>query len=759
MKQRGNITSRLVGGIMAILSFMIGFASCNDGETTDSTEFMLYYTSMTDISPSMTGTIASPTYKGAAPSGFVITGVTFGEEAEAYNGDSFVIDEATGAVTIGNTSDLKVGKYKISVSCVAGGNIYAFKDAIVVNFMKAVPDGITVEPSELLVEYADARNSSDNTITLPTAQVKTDGDHISITGYEISSIKKDDQIIENFPDPLFEISNDGVISLVKGCSRFEIGTYILNLKLNTAVAGSESELGLYADAVKINIISKPLSLTYTPAEDLLEEESVDNQTEYKGGKPVYEGSLDGVDFSIASVSPAEGMDKFAINPAIGEISVAKGHGFKNGESYTVSVLVKNQFCEEGVLFENVFTLNVVEYIQPIENFGYPETSVKQALKIDVQKNSGFQGGGNLSFAFSEEDQKKYDGILAIDEKTGEISAPKYNELGVGVYDVHVIATNNKGTAEATLKLNIVENENYFSYISYGNNLVKDQTPGTIYDNQYRIAVQGDFNGLSVLPKTDVIDGTKLKWSLKKTDTGALSGNIGATIDETTGMITLVDNSPKSFVANKSYALIVIAKAGTEDETAIEREVPVFFNCSVKDENNVTIQYTPFALRINPQKKYVSSKPEVVGVTDLSKLLLDYRRTFNYYNIYGKRDGENGDGSVHETGVITNNLFLTNLWTNSGAQTGAKAPIAYYNNSKPYTQDQLNNKLAYVDNSATSPMRLSVVVNPNKWYDKGWADGLFIANMTYTLDGNIANVNGGTEVAPVILWFDKDYVEK
>lgn len=744
MKQRGNITSRLVGGIMAILSFMIGFASCNDGETTDSTEFMLYYTSMTDISPSMTGTIASPTYKGAAPSGFVITGVTFGEESEAYNGDSFVIDEATGAVTIGNTSDLKVGKYKISVSCVAGGNIYTFKDAIVVNFMKAVPDGITVEPSELLVEYADARNSSDNTITLPTAQVKTDGDHISITGYEISSIKKDDQIIENFPDPLFEISNDGVISLVKGCSRFEIGTYILNLKLNTAVAGSESELGLYADAVKINIISKPLSLTYTPAEDLLEEESVDNQTEYKGGKPVYEGSLDGVDFSIASVSPAEGMDKFAINPATGEISVAKGHGFKKGESYTVSVLVKNQFCEEGVLFENVFTLNVVEYIQPIENFGYPETSVKQALKIDVQKNSGFQGGGNLSFAFSEEDQKKYDGILAIDEKTGEISAPKYNELGVGVYDVHVIATNNKGTAEATLKLNIVENENYFTTINYGNNLGSNgaELSGDEYNNQFRYTGTSGANGKTYKPKAlDLKGNVAVKWSIKTGKNIGPDASSPTTINESTGEITV------NGILNKQISFVLVtAEAGTGEE-AISRTVP-FFISIYNGENSSNVLYTPFVLHVNPQKGGRSSAPVVNGE---NVKFMDYRRNFTFINI----DGVNSNGEAFvsnaENMSKTNTAhFLGGLWNkyfqDQGKDTNyeSKDPASYFSN-----KTNLSKALAYVDNSSD----FAVVVPPNRWYNDGWADGVFFGQMTFSTTED--QVSYGTQIFPIAIWLDKD----
>lgn len=746
MKQLKNFTLKFVGVMIATMAFMLGFASCNDDTTTDSSSFALYYTSMTDISPTMTGTIASPTYKGATPSGFSITGVTFGDDDQPYTGDSFVIDETTGTVTISNTSELQIGKYKISVSCIAGGKSYYFQDAIIVNFMKAVPDGITVEPAELQVEYADILNTEDQTITLPTAQVKTDGEHISITGYEISSIRKGEQIIENFPNPLFAISSTGEISVVRGSQSIEIGTYILNLKLNTAVAGSDSELGLYADAVKINVISKPLSLTYEPNEDLLEE-SATNETEYTSKEPKLEGSLEGVNYSIASISPS--TDKITIDPTTGKIVVAKGHGFSNGESYTVSVLVKNQFCEEGVVFEDVFKLNIVEFIEPIANFSYPETTVKQALKIDVQKNAGFEGGGNLNFAFSEEDKEKYEDILVLDEKTGEISAPKYNTLDVGEYEVHVIATNNKGSQEAVLKLSIIENENYFTYISYGNNLVQDQTPGSIYDNQFRFHELAEVTSTTLIPKTDVKSGKTIIWEMS-----VKHQNANITLNNSDGTIALNKVTQDNFTS-KSYPIIFVkATVGSGDE-AISRSFPVFINYSTALSNTI-IEYTPLVFRVNPKTGGTSVTPKVTvngSPADMSKVYMDTYNTVSYFNL----DGVRTDGTPLEDGRIDNeqaNLFLRHLWNNWGqSDYGNTNPTKYFDGEKVRN---LQDQLLYINN-AQGENKLSLVVNPGKWYDDGWADGVYICKFAFSVDGTIPPPqNSSHSNFYLSVWFDKDY---
>ena len=92
-----NITSRLLG-VLIVIAVTIVNSSCSDTETTDSTKFTIYYTGMTDIGPSMTGVISSPTYKGSAPYDFAITRITL--DGEPFSDSIFAIDSETGKITL-----------------------------------------------------------------------------------------------------------------------------------------------------------------------------------------------------------------------------------------------------------------------------------------------------------------------------------------------------------------------------------------------------------------------------------------------------------------------------------------------------------------------------------------------------------------------------------------------------------------------------------------------------------------------------------
>ena len=155
LKQK-HIASGLMAALMLVLA-MAGFTSCKDTETVDSSGFKLFYTSLTDIGPSMQGSIAEPSYKGPAPSDFKITAITFGENNETFDNSKgcFVIDSSTGSIFIDHTEDIAVGLYKISVSCVAGGVTYNFPDIVTVNFLNAVPEGVVVEPDLLVADQND----------------------------------------------------------------------------------------------------------------------------------------------------------------------------------------------------------------------------------------------------------------------------------------------------------------------------------------------------------------------------------------------------------------------------------------------------------------------------------------------------------------------------------------------------------------------------------------------------------------------------
>ncbi len=137
---------------LSIVSFsLMALTACDDTETTDDTSFAIYYTGMTDIGPSMTGVISSPSYIGGKPYDFEIIRTTLNDES--YSGNSFEIDKENGSITISQTSGIPVGHYKLTIKCLSNGKTHEFKDIVEINMMKPVPEGIAVEPNKLKVDY------------------------------------------------------------------------------------------------------------------------------------------------------------------------------------------------------------------------------------------------------------------------------------------------------------------------------------------------------------------------------------------------------------------------------------------------------------------------------------------------------------------------------------------------------------------------------------------------------------------------------
>lgn len=92
-----------------------------------------------------------------------------------------MINAETGEITIQNTDGMTSGMYSISVGCYSNGKFFDFKDAVQVNMLLAVPEGVTVEPAEVLV------NQDEENWAEASAQVSTEADkHVSITGYAIA---------------------------------------------------------------------------------------------------------------------------------------------------------------------------------------------------------------------------------------------------------------------------------------------------------------------------------------------------------------------------------------------------------------------------------------------------------------------------------------------------------------------------------------------------------------------------------------------
>lgn len=749
MNVRHNILSRFLGVLTVMVFALLGITSCSETETTDKTDFILYYTSMTDIGPGMSSDIAQPSYKGATPSDFTITGVTL--DGQTYTGNLFEINPTSGTVHIESDETTQVGVYKISVSCVAGGSTFTYNDIISVNFLKRVPEGITVTPEALVADFADIIDAN-STVELPTAQVTTEQNHISITGYSISSVRLGETIVDNKKNPMFAVSSDGTISIVRGSNAIEPGLYTIDLKLNTAVSGSDSEEGLFANALTVNVTSKPLALTYATGK--LEEATEESgNTSFVSQVPTFKGSTDGIAYSIESVSPAS--DKLVIDAKTGVISVAEGHGLKSGEKYSVSVRVKNDYSTEGVVFNNVFTLNVVEYIEPISNFAYEMTPVTEQVEFEIPVKAGFKGAEPV-FVFesiSAEDKN----IVSLDEKTGTISGKKGHKLTLGEHKFTVKASNDKNSETAELIINVTENPNKFTYIRYGNNL--GLTPAENYANQFRLAEKEEFNNNDDFNTPETDSKKTLTWSVSGIDVGGTSTWNKVKIDSKTGKLTL------NALPNEQKCVVVLVKATAgSGKKAYSITVPVFFHNSNADKTNGKIEYTPFVLQVNPKKGGRSVTPTITNTIDMSKFVLDFRRDPIYYNINGEyQDGtplESGGTQKHTKGYYKQSPFMKALWDQCGAGYGAKVPMSYFNGNNP--KASLTDKtLGYVDN-ADGENKFSVVINANQFCQRAedsqdvlaWANGVVIMSMTYS--DNVTNVNKGTETGPIVIWLDTNF---
>ena len=193
-------------------------------------------------------------------------------------------------------------------------------------------------------------------------------------------------------------------------------------------------------------------------------------------------------------------------------------------------------------------------------------------------------------------------------------------------------------------------------------------------------------------------------------------------------------------------IMVTATAGEGDE-AVSVSVPVFFHFAapVKD---VTINYTPFVLQVNPKTGGRSAVPTITGA-DESKVLMDYRRNFSYYNING-----NESHIMMKNDGTTDAFFMNQVWRNFYTAIGvkpnygARKPMSYYDNAGSETTT-----LAYID-----PADKSVVINPGKWMgeDKVYANGVMSGQITFVTDGASAGLGNGNKIFPILVWFDEKF---
>lgn len=687
-----------------------GAISCESDDQTDNSSFKLYYQSLTDIGPS-TNFSLSPSYHGGTPSDFAIYGITL--DGSSISSECFIIDPATGMVSLVNTEKAAVGEYKLSVSCKVDGKTRKFADAITVTMMKAVPDGIKMDPERIDVKLADIL-ASKGSVELPTSKVTTDGNHISIRNYKIANVRKDGAAVVN--KDMFAISSKGVVSISGGNTEMLPGLYVLDLRLITHVATGDSEEGLFANALSINVTSAPLTLTYEPNSG-----KVEKGFGFSSMAPSINGSLDGLKYSIKSVTPAE--SSVTIDHTTGVISVSAAHKIPIGTVCAVSVTATNDYGSKD--FDDIYTINSVDYIAPITKFVYDNAS-------DVIQTTSFSNpvktmdGGDVTYAFVNLPASLSE--LAIDASTGTVSAPKGNSIATGTYTVTVEAANAKGSKQASFSLTVIKNPYMFTYVNWGNNL--NLAPVRNYASQYRLE-ESDKSLTIPVKESDLPSGKAVKYSMDKVYCAA-----EVSIDESTGTITVSASDTK-----RIDFIFVTVTCGNGSDADVSQVIPVFFQ-HFNAVSGYEVRYNPFVFKCNPKTGGKSAVPAIVS-KDGGAVAMDYRRNFNYYDL---------EGEVHHgNGQPKNKGFLNTLWTayftakGEAVNTGKREPMSAWDSKVDETL-----RLGYTDKTD-----YSVVINADKFRDEsGYANGIFFGQQTMGAAGT--DPGSGPGSIWLAIWFDTDF---
>ena len=718
----------LVAGILLVLSIL---PSCRK-ETGIDTSFALYYNGISEICPG-TSINVTPTWHGSVPTDFAITRIK--HNGEAYQTDCFAVDGTSGTFSIRSSESLPFGKYVVGISCKSEGTLYEYPDAVEINIMKPVPEGIIISPANISVPLGDVLEGKEE---LPTAKIGTDGsNHVQIKQYILSNIYLNGKEKPEAKD-WFQVSRSGEFSIVSPSPDMVPGVYTFDFRLTTYAVGQDAEEGLFRKALRLDVTSAPLSLNFP-----VKEGKVEKGYGACSAEPLFSGSGDGLRFALKGVKP-DNAPGITVDDATGVIKFPETSSVNIGDTYTVSVTATNKYGSKD--FDDVYTFSVIAFLHPVTKLSYNNVTDKIS-GVSVSNKVEDVDGDDVEFVLGE----LPDGLkgLTIDPATGEVSRPKGTELEPGTWTVTVIARNVKSEVSATFTMEIVPNPYKFTYVRWGNNL--GLTPLDDYGNQFVVKASDGVLQIPVL-ESDIPDGVPVKFKLtQKTNNSNMK--MGCTIDSETGTVSAEYQGAVNEKSARCHFGIISVTVGGSSEAAVTKDFPLFirhdgYNAGYK------IEYTPFAFRVNPKTGGRSVTPVITRQDGqpVDRFTLSYRRNIYYYRLGGPqqhKDGRPGDGQ---------DTFMYGVWVKYysarnvlSPNTGSCSPVSYQGDRNG-ERGWLGLTACYVD-----PEDLSMVVNPEKFSDDyGYANGVVSGCMQYNING-IDPVNvGGTECFPILIWLDPAY---
>lgn len=704
---------------------LIALTACT-GKMSREEAFQLYYPSLTEICPG-TGITLNPSWTGGSPEAFAISGIRF--NGAGYDTPCFAVDEKTGVFSIAGSDDMPVGVYAVDINCSVGGTPYSFKDAIGITLMKSVPDGIKVTPATLEIKLTDIQDGKEG---LPGAVIEPDGEgFVQIKRFLIQNVYKDGELANQCKMWFSLDEESGAFSVKTGNADFAPGTYTFDFKLTTYKIGASDEVGIFKNALTLKVVSAPYNLVYNPAERKVEVGSPATSV-----VPTYLGTPQETVFSIKAVEPAGGPE-ITIDASTGVLSIQAPSADQIGNLYSVSVAVANAWGSAD--FDNAFAFRIINYINPVTTLSYADVSGKVSgrpfsnapLTVD---------GDDVSFSFV--DLPEALSKLTVETTTGTVSCAEGVEITPGEYTVKVMAQNVKASVTASFKLEIIANPNHFTYVRWGNNL--GLTPISEYGNQFRV-YQGSGRSTFPILESDIPEGRQVKYSLvRKTN----SGSWGAQI-RTNGEIWIQAQNAGGTI-RVHYAQIVVQVGADDDENKVTRIFPLFIDQSGFYKNGYKIEYTPFAIRINPKTGGTGPVPTIVDKENnpANHPTIDFRTNPFWYNLNGPAGHKEGRINTDQS------TFLKCVWDKYYTAVGTLPNYGSYNPISWWLNKD-NGRLpltgAYIDGSD-----LHLVVNADKFVDDyGYGDGVVDVICRFALDGKDPHStdSGYCEANPLLIWLD------